>query len=89
MNLCIYLNATMLYSTSEEITRTIALSFTCANIHTKVCPGLATHDVFSERRLGAWRPDIRYTFLSSLSICTFCTVFSIGNCVTSHCEDIV
>lgn len=89
MNSYICLNATMLYSTPEEITRTILLSFTCTNMHTKVCPGLATHDVFAERRLGAWRPDIRYAFLPSLPTYTTFTLFSIRNLVTSPCEDLV
>lgn len=46
----------------------------CRHECTKVWPGLATHDVFAERRLRAWRPDIRYTLLPSLTIHSIHTV---------------
>jgi hypothetical protein len=66
MNMYINLMHTTLYSTSQKITRTLAWNLMCKHDCTKVWPGrLATHDVFAERRLRAWRSDIRYTIMSS------------------------
>ena len=55
------------------------------HVHTKVRPGLATHDVFAERRLRAWRRDIRYMFLLSLIVYTLVYIQALSPlCLVSH-----